>query len=140
MIQTNPSGAKLYLDGQPAGKTPYTHSDSKIIGSITTVRFEKEGYEPLNTSFARNETADVGAIIGGVFFLFPFLWTMKYNPNHIYELIPSGPEMYKSETMESPSNRSKAVRLRELKGLLDDEVLTQQEYDKEKKRILEEDE
>jgi hypothetical protein len=49
---------------------------------------EKEGYEPLNTIFSRNEEVDPGAIVGGVFFLFPFLWTMKYKPTHNYELMP----------------------------------------------------
>jgi hypothetical protein len=55
MIQSTPSGAKVYVDGQPVGSTPYTHRDTKIVGSTTTVKLEKEGYEPLNTSFSRSE-------------------------------------------------------------------------------------
>lgn len=90
LIQSNPSGAKVYLNGEYAGVTPYTHTDTKIVGSSTQVRLEKEGYETLNTAFSRNEDADVGAIIGGIFFLFPFLWTMKYKPVRTYELVPSG--------------------------------------------------
>ena len=90
LIQSSPSGAKVYLNGEYAGVTPYTHTDTKIVGSNTQVRLEKEGYETLNAAFSRNEDADVGAIIGGVFFLFPFLWTMKYKPVHTYELVPSG--------------------------------------------------
>jgi hypothetical protein len=70
------------------GVTPLSYSDTKIVGSITSVRFEKEGYETLYTTLTRNERADVGAIIGGIFFLFPFLWTMQYNPTHMYELRP----------------------------------------------------
>jgi len=45
-----------------------------------------EGYEDFLGSFSRDEEVDVGAIIGGIFFLFPFLWTMKYKPFHTYEL------------------------------------------------------
>lgn len=90
LIQSSPSGAKVYLNGEYAGVTPYTHTDTKIVGSSTQVRLEKEGYETLNTAFSRNEDADVGAIIGGIFFLFPFLWTMKYKPVRTYELVPSG--------------------------------------------------
>ena len=90
LIQSSPSGAKVYLHGEYAGVTPYTHTDTKIVGSRTQVRLEKEGYETLNTAFSRNEDADVGAIIGGIFFLFPFLWTMKYKPVRTYELVPSG--------------------------------------------------
>lgn len=78
LIQSNPSGAKVYLNGESVGTTPYTHEDTKIVGSVTNVKLEKEGYESLNTSFSRNEQADAGAIVGGVFLLFPFLWTMKY--------------------------------------------------------------
>ena len=142
MIQSIPSGAKIYVDGQPMGKTPYAHTDTKIVGTITTVDLEKEGYAPLYTSFARSEKVDVGAIIGGLFVWIPFLWIMKYNPVHNYELIPvSGYEQPILETQPQPTEtRSKADRLRELKELLDEMVITKQEYEKEKTKILEEDE
>ncbi len=141
MIQSSPSSAKIYIDGQPSGTTPYTYSDTKIVGSVTTVRLEKEGYEQLNTTFSRSEQADVGAIIGGIFVLFPFLWTMKYNPTHTYEMNPISDEKPSSALEQSPENtKSKADRLRDLKGLLDDEILTQEEYEKEKQKILEENE
>lgn len=90
LIQSEPSGAKVYMNGEYKGVTPFTYSDTKIVGSTTEIRLEKEGYEPLYTFLSRNESADVGAIIGGIFLLFPFLWTMKYNPSHIYELRPLG--------------------------------------------------
>ncbi len=87
MIESKPPGAKVYLNGMSVGKTPYRHSDTKIVGSSTSVKLELEGYETLNTSFSRDEAADVGAIIGGLFVLVPFLWTMKYEPVHFYELV-----------------------------------------------------
>ena len=87
MIQTSPSGAKVYLDGESVGTTPYTHSDTKVVGSTTTVLIKKEGYEDFVTSISRNEEVDVGAVVGGIFFLFPFFWTMKYKPIHNYELV-----------------------------------------------------
>jgi len=52
------------------------------------IKLEKDGYEPLNTMISRDERVDVGAIIGGLFVLVPFLWTMQYNPQHSYELSP----------------------------------------------------
>jgi len=70
------------------GVTPYSYSDTKIVGSTTSIRLEKEGYEPFYTSLSRNEEVDVGAIIGGIFVWIPFLWTMKYKPVHNYELRP----------------------------------------------------
>ena len=88
MIISEPPGAKVYLDGESVGKTPIRMSDTKIVGSCTEVVLKKEGYEDFYTSICRDEQADVGAIIGGVLFLFPFLWTMKYKPVHRYELMP----------------------------------------------------
>lgn len=142
MIQSNPSGAKVYLNGESVGTTPYTHRDTKIVGSTTTVKLEKEGYDPLTTSFSRDEEVDVGAIIGGIFVLVPFLWTMKYKPTHTYELTSSsGNEQQIIKTSpQQNQTKSKADRLRELKQLLDEKVITQEEYEKEKKKILEEDE
>lgn len=143
-IQSNPTGAKLYLNDALVGTTPYRHTDTKIVGASTFVRLEKEGYEPLNTGFSRNEQADVGAIIGGVFLLFPFLWTMKYDPSRTYELLPvsvpgvqitSPMSLANDQTVSSP----KAVRLRDLKKLLDDGTLTKEEYEKEKKKVLDSD-
>jgi len=87
-IESIPSDAKIYLNGEYVGKTPYTHTDTRIVGSTTTVKLEKEGYSPLNTSFSRNEEVEVGAIIGGIFTWIPLLWVMKYKPTHTYELTP----------------------------------------------------
>ena len=146
VIQSNPNGAKLYLNSNYAGTTPYTHTDTKIVGSTTMVRLEKEGYQPFNTSFARDEKADAGAIIGGLFLLFPFLWTMKYNPSRTYELVPMGagsPQQPMVTPMplanEQGSTSSKATRLRDAKKLFDEGVLTKEEYEKEKKKILDSD-
>ena len=139
MIQSNPSGAKLYLNGESVGATPYTHTDTKIVGSTTRVTLKKEGYETLNTAFSRDEEVDVGAIIGGIFVWIPFLWTMKYKPTHTYELSPSFDNNQTTILKENRQNtESKANRLREIKQLFDEKILTEEEYEKEKKKILDE--
>ena len=147
-IQSEPKGAKLYLDNQPVGTTPYIYSDTKIVGTCTSLRLEKEGYETLNTWLCRNEEADVGAIIGGVFFLIPFLWTMKYHPLHTYELVPlsdsprevkplkNSDPIIKEDQFQTPPSKSKADRLREMKELLDEGILSEDEYNIEKQKIL----
>lgn len=89
VLNSSPQGAKLYIDGEPVGTTPYTHSDTRIVGSTTPIRLSMEGYQDYNGALKRNEEANVGAIIGGIFLLFPFLWTMDYKPAHTYELIPA---------------------------------------------------
>lgn len=141
MIQSSPKGAKLYLNGEAVGTTPYSHTDTKIVGSTNTVRLEKEGYQTLNTSFSRNEEADVGAIIGGILVLIPFLWTMKYKPVHNYEMIPlsDNPDADQIAQPQTMEKESKAYRLRELKALLDDNIITQEEFEAEKQKILNED-
>lgn len=88
VLKTTPPGAKVYLNDQLVGTTPYKYSDSKIIFMRNDVRLEKEGYETLYTSFSRSEDVEIGAIIGGFLFIVPFFWALKYNPVHFYELKP----------------------------------------------------
>lgn len=76
----------MYLNGEKVGVTPHTHSDTRIVGARTTVTLKKEGYQDFTATFSRDEQVNVGAIIGGVLVLFPFLWTMDYKPMHNYEL------------------------------------------------------
>jgi hypothetical protein len=89
MIHSNVPGAKVYLDGEFVGRTPYLMSDTKIVGSTTAVRIEAPGYEPVNGAIRRNEEFSVGACIGGVLVLVPFLWIMEYKPTHQFELRPA---------------------------------------------------
>jgi PEGA domain/Short C-terminal domain len=143
LIQSNPIGAKLYINNELVGNTPYTYQDTKIVGSRTFVKMEKEGYETLETSFARDEEIEVGAIIGGIFLLVPFLWTMKYKSMHSYTMLPNngntGEKPQDKPQTQPTQSKSKADKLRELKQLLDDKIITQEEYEKEKKKILDAD-
>lgn len=146
MIETIPNGASLYLNGESVGKTPYLHRDTKIVGSSTDVRIEMEGYKSFRTTLQRNEEADAGAIVAGVFTLIPFLWTMKYKPTHTYELTPL---YFEPKTNQAPSQMSPAItqpqgamkstaeRLEELKKLYDEQLITKEDYEKQKQKILE---
>ncbi len=144
LIQSVPSGAKIYIDGQVAGTTPYEYMDTKIVGSTTSIKLEKEGYQPLFTNFSRNEDADVGAIIAGCFVVIPFLWAMKYKPAHLYELeTVQNNQLQPQQNLQKPAEpiqkdtKSKADRLRELKQLLDEKLITKDDYEKQKAKILE---
>ncbi len=88
MINSVPSGAKVYLNGESVGTTPYQHTDTKIIFSSTAVTLEKEGYEKLNTNLTRSEEPDAGPIIGGIFIWPLWLWALKYKATRTYELKP----------------------------------------------------
>lgn len=88
MIKSEPEGAKVYLNGEMVGTTPYLYSGAKIIGSTNYLVLKKEGYSDLKTAFSRNEEVSTGALIGGIFLLVPFAWVMDYKPTHTYELTP----------------------------------------------------
>lgn len=88
LISSVPPGAKVTINGMLKGVTPYQMTDTKIIGATNTIRLELNGYQPKDVMIIRNEKVDVGAVIGGLFFWFPFLWTMGYEPMHMYELTP----------------------------------------------------
>ena len=95
VINSVPEGATVYLNGERVGTTPYTHSDTKIIGSSNSITLKKGGYQDFVVIFSRSEEADVGAIVGGIFVLVPFLWTMGYKPTHTYEMTPLKTEIKK---------------------------------------------
>jgi hypothetical protein len=88
VIRSNVPGAKVFLDGSYVGVTPYTMSDTKIVGSTTEVRIEAVGYAPATLAIHRSEEFDVAACVGGVLLLVPFLWIMGYRPDHNVELTP----------------------------------------------------
>ena len=45
MINSVPSGAKVYINGESVGTTPYLYSDTKVVGSVVNVDLVKDGYE-----------------------------------------------------------------------------------------------
>ena len=164
MIRSKPSGAKVYLNGMYVGKTPYRMTDTKISGTCTEVQLTL-GDATRDELICRNEQADVGAIVGGILFLVPFLWTMGYYPEHTYEfsqstyeepttvedptpLPPAEQEQLQNAPPKQPKSakkapgknnfKSKADKLWELKQLLDAKVITKEEFEKEKKKILDE--
>jgi len=95
VIHSRPEGARIYVDNVYVGTTPYTYKDMKIVGAKTPLTLKLDGYETLTTNLNKSERPDVGAIVGGVFFTFPFLWTMEYDPVHTYELEPATTKDYK---------------------------------------------
>ena len=84
-INVSDKDARIFVDGEYKGRGTVTHTDQKIVGSTTHVDIKKEGCKPQSYAFSRNDELDVGACIGGVFLLFPFLWIMKYKPARTFE-------------------------------------------------------
>lgn len=136
LIETNPPGAKIYINGKLKGETPFQHSDEDIIFTSKAVKITKDGYQDLYTTISRSEQPEVGPIIGGFFFPPIWLWSFGYDPVRMYELEPVMLEEGFDNNL--PAVQTKAEKLRDLKQLLDEGILTKEEYEKEKKKILDE--
>lgn len=140
VINSEPQGANLYLNSEYVGVTPYSHVDDDIIFTKTYVRLEMDGYEPLQTSFSRDEEIEVGAACAGFLCYIPWLWVLKYEESHNYTLIPSPVYYDEGLPVNNPSNSNilnKSDQLRDLKKLLDEGIITKEEFEKEKQKILE---
>jgi len=85
LIKTEASGVKVYADGNFLGTAPVTYSDTKIVGSTTTIMLKKEGCTERTFAVSRSEEFQVGPCIGGVFVLVPFLWVMGYKPERTFQ-------------------------------------------------------
>ena len=76
---------KIYVNGEYKGKGEITHSDTNIVGSTNHISLKKKGCRTSNKTLSRSEKLNIGALIGGIFFIIPILWIMGYNPSHTYE-------------------------------------------------------
>ncbi|MGI0119304.1 PEGA domain-containing protein [Zooshikella sp. RANM57] len=84
-IDTNPSKAKVYVDGSYVGNTPLNYGDKSIAGTTKSVTLKKDGYKDKHVKISKEE-AQVGPIIGGFFLLAPFLWSLGYPDNYTFEM------------------------------------------------------
>lgn len=87
IIRSTDPQAKIYIEGEYRGTGTVNYEDTKIVGSSTTIRLDKDGCAPQTHELKRNEKFDGWACFGGVLVLFPFLWIMKYKSEHNYSFI-----------------------------------------------------
>jgi len=85
LIKSNPPGAKLQVDGQSVGETPYFYTDKAAAGTVKTVTLKKEGYKDSN-GLIRREKLSVPALIGGIFLIVPFVWILEYPSQYNFEM------------------------------------------------------
>ena len=85
VLRTTPDNADVYIKGQKLGTTPYTYTDRKISGSSTLVTFKKEGYEDYLATLKRKGQLNVGALFGGLFLIYPYLWILSYDFEYSYD-------------------------------------------------------
>lgn len=85
LIKTKDAGVDVYIDDSYYGKTPVAYSDTKIVGSATSVKLKKPGCQEDFHMMNKNEEFQVGPCIGGFLVLVPFLWIMGYKAERTYE-------------------------------------------------------
>lgn len=140
-IESIPSNAKLYINGQFVGNTPYTYSDKKISGSTQEVKILKDGFEPYTDEFTRNQKLERRALYFGIF-LVPLFWLKEYDEVQTFDLRTAGkklpePVMLLERTADTGEPTQESL-LRELQFRYDNKFIDKKTYDREKKRILEE--
>jgi hypothetical protein len=86
VLQTQPPGARVTINGIVVGQTPYRMTDTKTIFSSTPVRFEYPGYATIDVLIPRTEEVAPLPLIAGFFCLIPWLWAGKYREAHMYTL------------------------------------------------------
>jgi len=150
LITSEPKGAKLYIDSEYVGDTPYVMADQKFTTTCTQIKIEKTGFETINTQICKDEQIDIGAAISGVFLYIPWLWILGYSPVHEYTLkstanndyyyLDNNASLNNVQSNPPAQSNTKVQKLRDLKQLLDEGIITTEEYNTEKKKILEQEE
>ncbi len=65
VLQSQPPGARVFLNGVPVGTTPYTMTDTQHQRHRDAGSARVPGLQPFNTYIVRNEELDPLALIGG---------------------------------------------------------------------------
>ncbi|MGJ3234831.1 PEGA domain-containing protein [Marivirga sp.] len=141
-IDSNPQGADIIIDGQNLGVTPAKIKVDRELDALLyggkEIQFELEGYKKLG--YELDTRLNSVAIIN---FFNPLFWGIdiatgavtKYDNYYNFQLRPL--EFNNTQSI-TESNMEKYEKLVQLKKLLEDGVITQEEFDKEKAKILEE--
>jgi hypothetical protein len=139
-IDSNPQGADIIIDGKKLGVTPAKVKVDKEFNALLEggkeINLEKEGFKKYGYELDANFN-----FISILNHFNPLFWGIdivsgavtKYDNYYNFVLMPLEDNVSSSQN----SKDDKYDRLIKLKKLLDDGVITQEEYEKEKAKILE---
>ncbi len=143
IIQTEPTGASVYLNEKHVGTSPYEMKDKKITASCTNLKLKMPGYKTSYHTICKDEQLNPGALIGGIFLFIPYLWILEYYPVHYYimERNPNArqfavPPDEKTDKQASDNKESKADEIRKLHRLMEEGIISQKEFEQAKEHIL----
>ena len=141
-IDSNPQGAEIIIEGQKEGKTPTKVKVKRELNALfdggKEIQLELDGYK--KDGYLLNAELNPVSIINLFNVLF---WGIdaatgaitRYENYYNFEMNPIEDNVAIPIKKESGD---KYEKLTKLKKLLDEGIITQEEYDKEKARILEE--
>ncbi len=78
LLESEPPGARVVVDGAYLGRTPVRYTDTAPVGTVHRVDLYLQGYDDLHGSFARNGPINPGAVCGGLVCLVPLAWVQDY--------------------------------------------------------------
>jgi len=84
VIQSKPPGADICYEEKVLGKTPYRYSSHRA-GGTWPMTLKKEGYVDMPVTIAKDKL-DIGAIVLGLFFIVPLLWSKTFPPEYSFEM------------------------------------------------------
>lgn len=94
LINTNPSGAKVIINGDDYGESPVFFSERTGNTKQYPIRIEKEGYKPLAKNLSQteyNEGCLIASVAGTFFCLFPvfgIIWSKQLRDSYLFTLEP----------------------------------------------------
>ena len=84
MINTDPQGADVFVEGEPIGKSPATWTGkSGLPGKKVLVEAKKEGYQDATKLVDRDDLNTGYAVMSFLFLFLGFLWSWEY-PDSVY--------------------------------------------------------
>ena len=83
-IETEPSGADVYVNDVKIGKSPVEQEYSNFVGNEYYVRIERKGYRTIRTKL--DKEFKVGALVGGLFIWPIWLWVWGPSEMQYFEL------------------------------------------------------
>lgn len=83
-INTQPRGAKLYVNGALVGETPVVYANPRGLPRRYHVEIRREGHEPLD--FFLDARMTVGWGIAGALLLIPNLWAWSLASEYTFTL------------------------------------------------------
>ena len=90
-VESEPSGADVYINEQYIGETPAEKRLSDFVGNDYHIRLELEGHQEIRAKLEKEVKADT--LIIGLFLLWvPLLWVYGPEEYHYYKLATESDE------------------------------------------------